>query len=129
MQNALFYFVIFMILVVLLGFFNEKVTKITYEIALMLFAMVIGIGCLFIEYFTPGAPISSLVNTVHSFNLESFLINGVLCFMLFSGSCRMDIRDYKIQFRQVMVLSFVATILGAVFYGLLFFCSVCGRGL
>ena len=36
-------FVVIISLVCLLGFFNEKVTKLTYEISLMLFSVVIGI--------------------------------------------------------------------------------------
>ena len=129
MQNALLYFVIFMALVVALGIFNEKVTRITYEIALMLFAMVLGLAGLFIEYCTPGSPISTLVTDVHNFNLESFLINGVLCFMLFSGSCHMSLKDFKDQARAVTVLSIVATLLGAVFYGMLFYGVACLLGL
>ncbi|MBR5336868.1 MAG: sodium:proton antiporter [Lachnospiraceae bacterium] len=129
MQNALLYFVIFMAMVVALGVFNEKVTKITYEIALMFFAMVLGIIGLFIEYFTPGSPISTLVTDVHNFNLESFLINGVLCFMLFSGSCHMSLKDFKDQARAVTVLSILATLLGAVFYGMLFYGVACLLGL
>ena len=129
MQNALLYFVIFMAMVVVLGIFNEKVTKITYEIALMLFAMILGLIGLGIENFTMAAPISTLVNTVHSFNLESFLINGVLCFMLFSGSCHMSLKDFRDQARAVTVLSVLATLLGAVFYGLLFYGVACLLGL
>ena len=42
MNEFLPYVVGIMLLIVVLGFFNERKTKITYEIALMLFSIVIG---------------------------------------------------------------------------------------
>ena len=48
-------------------------------------------------------------------------MDGVLCFMLFAGSCHMKLSDFKKQVRQVSVLAFVCTLLGACFYGALFF--------
>ena len=48
-------------------------------------------------------------------------MDGVLCFMLFAGSCHMKLSDFKKQARQVSVLAFVCTLLGACFYGALFF--------
>ena len=42
MENFLTIAVILLALIVFLGFFNEKVTKITYEISLMLFSVGIG---------------------------------------------------------------------------------------
>ncbi len=125
MQNALNVFVVFMILIVALGLFNEKVTRITNEIALMLFSMIIGVVGLLIESFTQSTPLGSLVNSLHGINLQTFLMHGILCFMLFSGSCHMKIRDFKEQARAVTVLSVVATFLGAVFYGLLFYGISC----
>ncbi len=41
--------------------------------------------------------------------------------MLFAGSFRMKLADFKAQARQITVLAFVCTLLGAVFYGLLFY--------
>lgn len=129
MQNALNIFVIFMILVVILGIINERFTHLTYEISLMLFSMIVGVIGLLIEVFTPSAPMTNLIGTIRSFNLETFLMNGVLCFMLFSGSCHLKLHDFKEQARAVTVLSIVATFLGAVFYGALFYGASCLLGL
>ncbi len=87
---SIYAFVAIIVIVVVLSFFNEKVTKLPNEIALMLFSTV-------------------------------FLLEGVLCFMLFAGSFRMKLADFKAQARQITVLAFVCTLLGAVFYGLLFY--------
>jgi len=45
----------------------------------------------------------------------------VLCFMLFAGSCHMRWKDFARQKRPIAVLSIVATLLGAVFYGICFY--------
>ena len=54
-------------------------------------------------------------------DIEDFLLEGVLCFMLFAGSFRMKLSDFKAQARQITVLAFVCTLLGSIFYGLLFY--------
>ena len=42
-MESMYMFVIIIALVCGFGFFNEKVTKLTYEISLMLFSIVVGI--------------------------------------------------------------------------------------
>ena len=42
-METMYIFVGVIALVCVLGFFNEKVTKLTYEIALMLFATILGV--------------------------------------------------------------------------------------
>ena len=125
---SIYLFVSIIAFVCILGFFNEKVTKLPNEIALMLFSTVAGI--LFVAA-------SAIFNGYDVFkhdqllDIEGFLLEGVLCFMLFAGSCRMKLADFKEQARQVTVLAFVCTLLGAVFYGLLIYgvCSLMGIGL
>lgn len=108
--------------VVLLGFFNEKVTKFTYEISYMLFSVVIG-GVLLIagSFFSNAPSIKIMLENIQFFDLETFLIKGVLCFMLFAGSCHMRLSDLKKHAGSITVLAAGATLLGAVFYGLLFY--------
>ena len=80
--------VILLAFVVSLGYFNEKVTKLTHEIALMLFSVAIG-GVLVIAslLFQGTEMVMVSLQNVQYFNLEEFLMEGVLCFMLFAGSC------------------------------------------
>lgn len=114
--------VIALAFVVLLGYFNEKVTKLTYEISLMLFSVVIGGVLLLIGMILKDAPsAASILEQIQVFDLESFLMEGVLCFMLFAGSCHMRLRDFKKHARVISILAVGATFLGAVFYGGLFY--------
>ena len=108
-------------LICILGFFNEKVTKLTYEIALMLFSSILGILVLAGVAIFHGTTVGNVLKEVQDFDIHDFLMHGVLCFMLFAGSCHMKLKDFKQQARQVTVLALVCTLLGAAFYGLLIY--------
>ena len=117
----MYMFVGIIALICVLGFFNEKVTKLTYEIALMLFSSVIGILILIGVALFQDTDIGNVLEEVQGFDIHDFLMHGVLCFMLFAGSCHMKLRDFKQQARQVTVLALVCTLMGAAFYGLLIY--------
>ena len=51
-------------------------------------------------------------------------MDGVLCFMLFAGSFRMRLSDFKRLARPIGVLSILATLLGALIYGSLFYAAI-----
>lgn len=121
MLDFLPYTVIALLLIVLIGYFNEKVTRLTYEISLMLYCVLIGGILVFIIAASINTSVSELLGRFMFFNIEDFLMQGVLCFMLFAGSCHMRLSDFRRLARPVSVLSFLCTFLGAVFYGLLFY--------
>ena len=114
-------FAVIMAIVCLLGFFNEKVTKLNYEISLMLFSIVIGGLLLIAAAVFNGSDFGEVLEKAQYVNIEGFLMEGVLCFMLFASSCHMKLSDFRKYARQVTVLSLACTLLGACFYGLLFF--------
>ena len=114
--------VILLALVVVFGYLNERVTGFTHEIALMLFAVILGgILVVFGALFKGTGVVSQVLGEKQFFNLEGFLIEGVLCFMLFAGSCHMRLLDFKKYARAISLLAVGATFLGAVFYGMLFY--------
>lgn len=119
--DDLYMFVGIIALVCVLGFFNEKVTKLTYEISLMLFATVIGVLLLIGISLFHGTSIGDVLKEVQGFDINEFLMHGVLCFMLFAGSCSMKLKDFKTMAREITVLSVLCTLLGAVLYGLLIY--------
>ena len=122
MSEFLISVVFILSLIVLIGYFNEKVTKITYEISLMLFSVAIGAIILLINVIARDSSFSiDELRIIKMFNIEKFLMEGVLCFMLFAGSCHMRLLDFKKHARPVSLLAILTTLLGAFFYGLLFF--------
>ena len=129
MSGFLLQAVILLFFIVLLGFFNEKVTKFPYEISLMLYSIVIGSGVLIFVSVMSDTPVRKMLENLQVFNLEELLMEGVLCFMLFAGSCHMRLLDFKKHARPIILLSIVATLLGAVFYGVLFYAGASLLGL
>lgn len=119
----LVYAVVLLLIIVIIGYFNEKITKFTYEISLMLFSVVIGMVLLLANSLLRSVSVIEILNSVHRINLQSFLMEGVLCFMLFAGSCHMRLLDFKKHAKIIGLLSIGATLLGAVFYGLLFYAA------
>jgi len=105
---------------ILIGFLNEKLFHLTYEISLLLFSVGIG-ACLTVGAAAlRGSSVSALLESVQVFDLETFLMKGVLCFMLFAGSCSLKLTQFKRHARPIGVLAFFCTLLGALIYGLLF---------
>ena len=121
---GIYVFVAIIALVCVLSFFNEKVTKMPTEIALMLFATIVGVLIVFASTIFSG---NEKLEQLQVFDVESFLMEGVLCFMLFAGSFRMKLKDFKEQARQILtydirVIAGVANVLiiekeGAVSWG------------
>lgn len=122
MDGFLLKVAIILAFVVFIGFFNEKVTKFTYEISLMLFSVIIGGILLIVGAAAEHSPsISLLLENLHYFDVEKILMDGMLCFMLFAGSCHMRLFDFKKHAKTISLLAIGATFLGAVFYGILFY--------
>lgn len=62
----------------------------------MLFAVIIGGVLVILSMIFKGTEsVLEMLNRFQFFNLENFLIEGVLCFMLFAGSCHMRLPDFK----------------------------------
>ena len=110
-----------MAIVVLIGFFNEKVTHLTDEIALLLFSTIIGLIITVIWALSENMSIREFLDRMQFFNLERFLMDGVLCFMLFAGARNLKISSFRINARSVSVLAFVCTLLSALLYGFIFY--------
>ncbi|MEE1113493.1 MAG: hypothetical protein UHN88_00255, partial [Eubacterium sp.] len=102
-------------LVVVFGFINEKLTHLTYEIALLLFSAVAGIIVTAIWAGTKGTGIADFLEGVQVFDIERFLMDGVLCFMLFAGSRHLRLADFRKDAKNITILSILATLLGNLF--------------
>ncbi len=121
MTNFLGTAVLLLLLIVVIGFANEKLTKLTYEISLMIFSIVIGGIVTAVGMILKGTTVAGLLTEIRVFDLKGFLMEGVLCFMLFAGSCHMKLRDFRRLFRPIGILAVLGTLAGALLYGTLFF--------
>ena len=121
MENLLLLSAVTLGIIVLIGFLNEKFFHLNYEISLMLFSVLIGVFLTVSVSIIRKESVNELLQKVQVYDLEAFLMKGVLCFMLFAGSCHLTISQFRQNARPIGVLAFVCTLLGAVFYGLLFY--------
>ncbi len=108
-------------LIVVIGFVNEKTLKLTYEIALLLFSVIVGAAIVAVVASIRDQSVRTLLANIQVFDLKRFLMEGVLCFMLFAGSRNLKLSAFRENARKISVLAFLCTFLGAVFYGLLFY--------
>lgn len=100
-------FTVLMAVVCLIVYFNEKVTKLPHEIALLLFSAVIGFFGLFADVIITGnTAVDVLMETevLDALDIQDFLMEGVLCLMLFAGSVHLKLTEFRKLARQVTVL-------------------------
>ena len=119
--NLLNDLVMILLFIVVLGFINEMTTKLPNEIALMLYAFAAGVIFLIIDSLSTNTILTDFRTRMHSVSLDDFLMHGVLCFMLFAGSCRMRRQDFKENLKLITSLSLLTTLAGALIYGFLFY--------
>lgn len=106
--------VVFLTVVILAGYLNEKTIQLPNEIALLFAGLIISVVAIILyRIFGIAEPRDSMPQYL----LDEFLVKGVLCFMLFSGAYKLRFCDLKTQFRLITCLSVLTTILSAFFYG------------
>ena len=107
--------------IVVVGFLNERFFHLTYEIVLLLASVVVGAGMLLAGSALNHTSAGEILQQIQLFNLEDLLMKGVLCFMLFAGSCHLKLSQFREQAHAISVLAFFCTLLGALIYGFLFY--------
>ncbi len=117
-------FVALIFLIVIFGFINEKLFHLTTEIALMLFAFILG-AIFFGVNHTFGYNIQSYLTTFPlsplRLHLDHFLVEGILCFMLFAGASKVRWKELEHNLRLVSTLALLTTFLTVGIYGGLFY--------
>jgi len=121
MSLFLAYFAFIMFLVVICVIVNEKVFRIPPEIALLIFAMVIGIlfkGLLLAGIMKPGG---TVIETISTFKIDDVLMDVLLCFLLFSGASDLKFKSLLKNFKSISVLALLTTVVTTLVYGGLFY--------
>ena len=116
-------------IIVFLGYLNERVFHLNYEISLLLGSVILGGIVALFHYMFSDSDLHNMFDTIRILDVERFLMKGVLCFMLFAGACHMKLSQFHKQARPVCIMAFVVTGLGTLFYGLLFYGASCLLGL
>lgn len=106
-------------IIIVVNFIKEKCfNSVPVEIALMITGVILGLGVWVLR--VKFGIVEDVVNP-GDFFLDDYLMNGVLCFMLFAGASRLRFGALKTELTLVTALSLLTTVLTAFFYGGLFY--------
>ena len=114
-------FVIVVLFVVVIGIFNDKFIHMPADIAIVLFTfavcavfkLLIAVGIV------PEDNVFTQKFALFSFN--SFLMDGILCFMLFAGASKVHFSRFVKNIRAIGLLALLTTVLSSFLYGGLFY--------
>ncbi|MCR5655223.1 MAG: sodium:proton antiporter [Lachnospiraceae bacterium] len=120
-MGVLQFLIIILILIVVIGISNEKIFHIQSDIAIILFSLIGALIILAISHFFRIEPVDRLVAGIGEFGFEEYLMDGVLCFMLFSGASKVNMRKFRQNVRAISLLALLTTVISSVVYGLLFY--------
>ena len=120
-MSILLFLIIILIFIVFIGIMNEKFFHIQSDIALILFSFIISMILLISSKLLQIESLDSFVTGLGDFGFEEYLMDGVLCFMLFSGASKVNMRKFRENVRAISLLALLTTMLSSVFYGVLFY--------
>lgn len=96
----------------ILSFVNDRFLRLQHDIGLLLLAGLTTAGLRVQEVFVPSGLVGMLHQVTQSFNLNDTLLKGVLCFLLFRGSVRVNWPALREQRWLVLWLAFAGTAIG-----------------
>ncbi len=120
-MSVLYFLIIILILIVMIGILNEKFFHIQSDIALIMFSFIISLVLLIVSRILKIESIDAFVSQLGDFGFEEYLMDGVLCFMLFSGASKVNMRKFRQNVRAISLLALLTTMLSSVFYGCCFY--------
>ncbi len=100
------------------GYINERFFKLPMPIALMSFSLLFSL--LLVMLGKAGLPFDETARAVlQDFDFSTFLLHGILSFLLFAGAVRADINDLLTQKRVVILLATLGVVLSTAIVGFL----------
>ncbi len=124
-MNVLLFLIIILFFIVFIGIINEKFFHIQGDIALILFSLVIALTLAVISRFFSISALDRFVSNIGEFGFEEYLMDGVLCFMLFAGASKVNMGKFKQNLRPISLLALLTTLVSSFLYGLMFFAVAC----
>ena len=120
-MKILVFLIIILAYIVLIGIVNEKVFHIQSDIAMILFSLIISGILLVIRYISPSETIGRFVENLGEFGFEEYLMDGMLCFMLFAGAGKVNMGKFRQNLRPICLLALLTTLISSFLYGVLFY--------
>ena len=80
------FLIIILAYIVVIGILNEKIFHLQSDIALIAFSLLFSVILLFVKPLFPNAAPAVIIQGLENFGFREYLMDGVLCFMLFAGA-------------------------------------------
>ena len=120
-MNILLFLIIILAFIVVIGILNEKFFHLQSDIALIMFSLIISMVLALVNKVFPVQAITDFTKNIGEFGFEDYLLDGVLCFMLFAGSSKVNMGKFRQNLRPICLLALLTTAVSAFVYGLLFY--------
>ncbi|MCR5310109.1 MAG: sodium:proton antiporter [Lachnospiraceae bacterium] len=120
-MSILLFLIIILAVIVFIGILNERIFRLQSDIALVLFTVIIALILLVVRAFFPEGDIAEFINGLGGFGFEEYLMDGVLCFMLFAGASKVNMGKFKQNLRPICLLALLSTMISSFAYGGLFY--------
>lgn len=120
-MNILLFLIIILIFIVAIGILNEKFFHIQSDIALIMFSLIIALVLLIMAKVHNMPKLDEFVANLGDFGFEEYLMDGVLCFMLFAGASKVNMKKFRQNIRPISLLALLTTVVSSFFYGALFY--------
>lgn len=120
-MSILHYLIIIFLFITVIGVVNERFIKLQSDIALVLFSSLI---CLVLHILSSVVSLPQLSEILHkagAFKFEEYLIDTVLCFMLFAGAGKVNMGKFKENIKAISLLALLTTVISSGLFGALFY--------
>ena len=120
-MSILSYFAVIALLIVVVGVVNEKWLHIQSDIVLIIFSLGISVLVMIFSQIPGTSEAALALKGQNHFDFAAYLLDGVLCFMLFAGSSRVSVTKMKQNIRPIGLLALLGTAVSSAVYGFLFY--------
>lgn len=121
MEYILAGFLFLLLMIIVISILNEKTIKIPNDIALVLFAFIFSAIIKVLEETGLFSFSGTIIGKIQSFNFEEFLMDGILCFMLFAGASGVNFNRFVKNIKSISLLALLTTVISSFLYGGLFY--------
>lgn len=117
------FLIVILLFIVGIGLVNERWLHLQSDIALVFFTFIISLVLLIVGMLAPEESLSGPLHQIASFEFESYLLDTVLCFMLFAGASKVNLRKFRQNLKVISLLALLTTVISSLLYGVLFWAA------
>jgi CPA1 family monovalent cation:H+ antiporter len=120
-MNILLFLIILLAYIVFIGIMNEKIFHLQSDIALIFFSLVFSLILVAVRRLMPVDALILFTDRIGKFGFEEYLMDGVLCFMLFAGASKVNMSKFRQNLKPICLLALLTTLISSFLYGILFY--------